>query len=195
MKGFILNFQAVLGRWVEVDQVITVCAMKEKGDKADKPVNIADTEHRINCIIRLKHVLSIVTPLLHELAAGNNQLFKDLAEVHKLNFFLLFFGHGSLEKFKQSNAIKYPFRSNSQLTPSCHQVDKCLLPCIPYPLQLQRQLLSSCVTTCDCWHMSNRSWAHFTAEECHCLPAGVPPPVSSHMWIMEKPLTFEHQCQ
>jgi hypothetical protein len=73
--------QAVLSRWVEVDSVITICALREPSAAKTDSMSVADCEKLINCIVRLKQALLIVNPALQELEAGQNQLFKDIAEV------------------------------------------------------------------------------------------------------------------
>ncbi|RUS80534.1 hypothetical protein EGW08_011718, partial [Elysia chlorotica] len=69
-EDLFFNLQSVIGRFLDIGYIVGLCIQTPKQETA------RTAESKLNCVLMLKHVLQLVTPLRENLSNCENQLFK-----------------------------------------------------------------------------------------------------------------------
>ena len=72
---FLIHNQEILSRFVDVERTVTQCVVVPKNP------DLAFMEPRINAVVALKHILTLVPPLHHILTKSSSSLLNTLANV------------------------------------------------------------------------------------------------------------------
>lgn len=73
------NLQSVVGKFIDIGYIVSLCIQTPKQETA------RTAESKLNCVLMLKHVLQLVTPLREYLSNCENQLFKTYCQALENN--------------------------------------------------------------------------------------------------------------